>query len=722
MIHVADLTKTFLDPKRGEVHAVDHVSFDVRAGEVFGLLGPNGAGKTTTLRILCTVLKPTGGAATVAGFDVVKQANQVRHHIGFLSANTGVYERMTAWEMVAYYGRLHGLHGPALRRRIDELFDRLQMNDFRDVMGGKLSTGMKQKVSIARALVHDPPVLIFDEPTAGLDVLVQRAVLRQIASLRAAGKCILFSTHIMREVEKLCDRVAIMHRGRILVCGTLDELRAKYGQDDLEELFFALVGEDENGERINSSPLSPGGERGDEKQPQARLPRPIQRPIILTCRNFLPRLLVPQPRAPHVRTDRYLFTSESVSMGHPDKVADQISDAVLDYCLAADPLSRVACETLVTTDLVVVAGEITSKADLSPAAVEKIAREAVREIGYVDPNIGFAADTCKVHCHLHSQSPHIAMGVDVGGAGDQGMMFGFACDETQTLMPLPIHLAHRLVENHAAKRRSGELKFVRPDAKSQVTVEYDADGTPYRIHTVVLSTQHDESVLEKRGGKDYFADAARQQIIDKLILPTLKAERSDLIRGNVVMLTPDQPNKKAGPEDILCYINPTGCFLEGGPHGDCGLTGRKIIVDTYGGRGRHGGGAFSGKDPTKVDRSAAYMARYIAKNVVAAGLARQCEVQLSYAIGHPDPLNIWVNTAGSAQAGLSDPDIAELIRGQFRLTPKGIIETLDLRRPIYRETARNGHFGRALPNFTWEKTDKADALRAAATRLAAAVA
>jgi S-adenosylmethionine synthetase len=409
-------------------------------------------------------------------------------------------------------------------------------------------------------------------------------------------------------------------------------------------------------------------------------------------------------------------------MGHPDKVADQISDAVLDHCLAADPLSRVACETLVTTDLVVIAGEVTSRADLSPAAVEKVARAAIREIGYVDPKIGFAADTCHVHCHLHAQSPHIAMGVDTGGAGDQGMMFGFACDETQSLMPLPIHLAHRLVENHAKLRRDGSLRFVRPDAKSQVTVEYSADGTPYRIHTVVLSTQHDESVLQKRGGKDYFSDAARQEIIDKLILPTLRAERPDLVRGPVAMLTPDQPNKPVGADAIRCYINPTGCFLEGGPHGDCGLTGRKIIVDTYGGRGRHGGGAFSGKDPTKVDRSAAYMARYIAKNVVAAGLARQCEVQLSYAIGHPDPLNIWVNTAGTAREGLADADIAELIGEHFRLTPKGIIETLDLRRPIYRETARNGHFGRELPNFTWERTDRADALRAAAGRLTAAVA
>lgn len=420
--------------------------------------------------------------------------------------------------------------------------------------------------------------------------------------------------------------------------------------------------------------------------------------------------------------ERYLFTSESVSMGHPDKVADQISDAVLDHCLKADPFSRVACETLVTTNLVVIAGEITSKADLKVPTVEKIAREAIREIGYLDPNIGFAADTCNVHCHIHAQSPHIAMGVDTGGAGDQGMMFGFACDETHTLMPLPIYLAHRLVENHAAMRRDGSLKFVRPDAKSQVTVEYDADGTPHRIHTVVLSTQHDESVMVTRNGQKVFSDDARQVIIDKLLKPTLSAERPDLLRGPLVMMSPDKPNAKIPANAIQCYINPTGCFLEGGPHGDCGLTGRKIIVDTYGGRGRHGGGAFSGKDPTKVDRSAAYMARYIAKNVVAAKLARQCEVQLSYAIGHPDPLNIWVTTGGTTREGLTDSDLVDLIREHFELTPKGIIGTLDLRRPIYRETARHGHFGRELPQFTWEKADKADALRIAADRVCAAYA
>jgi S-adenosylmethionine synthetase len=412
-----------------------------------------------------------------------------------------------------------------------------------------------------------------------------------------------------------------------------------------------------------------------------------------------------------VNLDRYLFTSESVSMGHPDKVADQISDTILDHCLAADPLSRVACETLCTTDLVIVAGEITSKADLSPATVDRLVRDTVREIGYVDSTIGFAADTCKVHSHIHAQSPHIAMGVDTGGAGDQGMMFGFACDETHTLMPLPIYLAHRLVENHARLRRDGQLKFVRPDAKSQVTVEYHADGTPNAIHTVVLSTQHDKSVVVKKGGRDYFSDEARGIIRDKLILPTLKSERPDLLKGDVQLLLPDTPVSAFHENAIRCHINPTGCFLEGGPHGDCGLTGRKIIVDTYGGRGRHGGGAFSGKDPTKVDRSAAYMARYIAKNIVAAGLARQCEVQLSYAIGYPDPLNIWVSTFGSTRRGLTDPQIVELIRKHFKLTPRGIIETLDLRRPIYKESARHGHFGRELPNFTWERTDKAEALR-----------
>jgi len=283
-----------------------------------------------------------------------------------------------------------------------------------------------------------------------------------------------------------------------------------------------------------------------------------------------------------VNADRFLFTSESVSMGHPDKVADQISDSVLDHCLTADPMSRVACETLVTTDLVVVAGEITTTADLSKPTIDKIVRAAIREIGYTDPKIGFAADTCNIHSHLHAQSGNIAQGVDTGGAGDQGMMFGFACNETSTLMPLPIYLAHRLVENHAKMRRSGELKYLRPDAKSQVTVEYLADGTPYRIHTIVLSTQHDESVLQKKNGKDYFTDAARQEIIDKLLTPTLKAEKGDLIKGRRMKLVIPGSKPDLNNEDvILCHINPTGAFLEGGPHGDCGLTGRKIIVDTY---------------------------------------------------------------------------------------------------------------------------------------------
>ncbi|MGL4554824.1 MAG: methionine adenosyltransferase [Gemmataceae bacterium] len=414
--------------------------------------------------------------------------------------------------------------------------------------------------------------------------------------------------------------------------------------------------------------------------------------------------------------DRYLFTSESVSMGHPDKVADQISDAILDHCLAADPMSRVACETMVTTDLAVVAGEVTTKADLCRANVDRIVRDAIREIGYTDPRIGFAADTCQVTCALHAQSPNISQGVDTGGAGDQGMMFGFACNETDTLMPLPIYLSHRLVENHASMRKRGELKWLRPDAKSQVTIEYNGDGTPNRIHTVVLSTQHDETVETKKDGKPYFTDAARQEVIDKLILPTLTSDEKGkkLVLGKLIMVVPGEKVPKVGECDILVHINPTGTFLEGGPHGDCGLTGRKIIVDTYGGRGRHGGGAFSGKDPTKVDRSAAYACRYIAKNVVAAGLADQCEVQVSYAIGYPDPLNIWVSTFGTAKAGLTDAAIAGLIRKNFDLTPKGIIEKLQLRRPIYRETARHGHFGRELPTFSWEKTDMAGALKAAA--------
>ncbi len=413
---------------------------------------------------------------------------------------------------------------------------------------------------------------------------------------------------------------------------------------------------------------------------------------------------------------RYLFTSESVSMGHPDKVADQISDAVLDHCLAADPMSRVACETLVTTDHCTVAGEITTKAVLTREVVDKLVRDTIAEIGYSDPRIGFAASTVQIHNIIHAQSPHISQGVDTGGAGDQGMMFGFACDETHSLMPLPIFLSHRLVEAHADLRKSGKLKWLRPDAKSQVTVEYNGDGTPHRIHTVVLSTQHDETVMVCKGGKDgqdYFTDEARQIVIDQLILPVLKNERPDLIRGKLVMVVPGVDTKVTG-DDVACHINPTGCFLEGGPHGDCGLTGRKIIVDTYGGRGRHGGGAFSGKDPTKVDRSAAYVCRYIAKNIVAAKLAKRCEVQLSYAIGYPDPLNIWVGTEGTTAPGVTEDKLVDLVRTHFKLTPKGIIESLDLRRPIYRQTARHGHFGRDEAAFTWERTDKAEALRKAA--------
>jgi S-adenosylmethionine synthetase len=366
----------------------------------------------------------------------------------------------------------------------------------------------------------------------------------------------------------------------------------------------------------------------------------------------------------------------------------------------------------VTTDLAVVAGEITTKAPLTRAVVDGLVREVIREIGYVDPNIGFAADTCQVDCRVHAQSPHIAMGVDVGGAGDQGMMFGFAVDETPTLMPLPIHLSHRLVTEHARLRRDGTLGYTRPDAKSQVTVEYNPDGTPHRIHTVVLSTQHDESVSHEKDGKALFSDEARADIIEKLIKPVLESDRPDLVKGKLVMFSPDKPEPALGPDDIRVYINPTGCFLEGGPHGDCGLTGRKIIVDTYGGMGRHGGGAFSGKDPTKVDRSAAYMARYVAKNVVAAGLAKKCEVQLAYAIGVAEPVSVNVNTFGTGT--VPEEKIAELIRSTFELTPAGIIKTLDLRRPIYRQTAAGGHFGRTEADISWEKTDKADTLKKAA--------
>ena len=376
---------------------------------------------------------------------------------------------------------------------------------------------------------------------------------------------------------------------------------------------------------------------------------------------------------------KFLFTSESVSSGHPDKLADQISDGVLDALLAQDPMSRVACETLVTTDFCCLAGEITTQAKVD---YEQIARQVIREVGYTHDDIGFNADTCKVEVRLHSQSPDIAMGVnddaskgkDVG-AGDQGLMFGFACDDTPELMPLPVALSHRILNRLTKIRQSGEVSWLRPDAKSQVTIEYDGDK-PVRIDTVVVSTQHSPDVTQEE---------IKQYVINNVILPELPKE---LING-----------------DIKYFINPTGKFVVGGPHGDCGLTGRKIIVDTYGGWGRHGGGAFSGKDPTKVDRSAAYMARHVAKNIVAAGLADRCEVQLAYAIGVSEPVSVHVDTFGTGR--VSDERICELVREVFPLTPSGIIKYLDLRRPIFRKTAAGGHFGRNEPEFTWEKTDAA---------------
>ena len=381
-------------------------------------------------------------------------------------------------------------------------------------------------------------------------------------------------------------------------------------------------------------------------------------------------------------------------MGHPDKVADQISDAVLDAILAQDPRARVAVETLVTTGQVVLAGEVTTTAYVDAA---QIARDTIKEIGYVNPEIGFDAFSCGVLTAIHSQSPDIARGVDHAednekeqGAGDQGLMFGYATDETPELMPLPIHLAHRIVERLAELRQKGKLSWLRPDGKSQVTIEYE-DEQPKRIHTVVVSTQHDESVLDRK--KDAISEKAKQEIIEQVIKPCIAKN-----------------HKKLWNDDIIFHINPTGKFVVGGPHGDTGLTGRKIIVDTYGGRGAHGGGAFSGKDPSKVDRSASYMARYIAKNVVAAGLARNCEVQLAYAIGVANPVSVTVSTENTAV--IAEDQIADLIKQNFPLTPRGIIKHLDLLRPIYKQTARHGHFGRPAVNgaFTWEKTDKADAL------------
>jgi len=389
--------------------------------------------------------------------------------------------------------------------------------------------------------------------------------------------------------------------------------------------------------------------------------------------------------------DRHLFTSESVSMGHPDKMADQISDGILDAIFREDPLARVACETLLTTGLVVVAGEITTHASVDYTAV---VRRVVGEIGYTSSDMGFDAKTCAVMIAVGKQSPDIAQGVDADagagkdvGAGDQGLMFGYASNETDELMPMPIALAHRVINKITELRQDGSIPWLRPDSKSQVTVEYE-DGKPTRIDTVVLSTQTDETPIEE----------IRRVLKERVILPVLPADMLD--------------------DQTKYHINPTGRFVVGGPHGDAGLTGRKIIVDTYGGMGRHGGGAFSGKDPTKVDRSAAYMARYVAKNVVASGLAEKCEVQLAYAIGVSEPVSVNIDTFGTG--GLADARIAELVRETFPLTPSGIIKHLDLRRPIYQQTASGGHFGRSGADFTWEKTDKADALRSAAGAAAVA--
>ena len=378
-------------------------------------------------------------------------------------------------------------------------------------------------------------------------------------------------------------------------------------------------------------------------------------------------------------TGTYLFTSESVTEGHPDKISDQISDAVLDEVLRQDALGRVACETLVTTGLVVIAGEITTDAQVD---FSQVARETIREIGYTRAKYGFDCDTCSVLTAVGRQSPDIAMGVDTGGAGDQGLMFGFACNETPELMPLPIQLAHQLAERLAETRRSGELPYLRPDGKSQVTIEY-RDGRPFRVDAVVISTQHDAKVENKQ---------LREEVLEQVIKPTISPELID--------------------KNTKYHINPTGRFVTGGPQGDAGLTGRKIIVDTYGGYAPHGGGAFSGKDPTKVDRSAAYMARYIAKNVVAAGLADRCLVQLAYAIGVSEPVSVLVDTSGTGR--VSEDSLAGLVREHFELTPHGIIQSLNLRNPIYRKTAAYGHFGRQLEGFTWEATDKAEKLREAA--------
>jgi len=373
----------------------------------------------------------------------------------------------------------------------------------------------------------------------------------------------------------------------------------------------------------------------------------------------------------------YLFTSESVTEGHPDKIADQISDAVLDALLAQDPMSRVACETLLTTGLAMVAGEITTKGYVE---IPDIVRQTIKDIGYTRAKYGFDSETCAVITSVHSQSPDIAMGVDTGGAGDQGLMFGYACDETPELMPMTIMLAHKLTRRLSEVRKKEILPYLRPDGKSQVTIEYK-DGKPYRLHTIVVSSQHSPDVTLKQ---------LRREIIEKVILPVL-------------------PKKLLDEKTIIYHINPTGRFVTGGPMGDTGLTGRKIIVDTYGGVGSHGGGCFSGKDPTKVDRSASYMARYVAKNIVASGLCTEVEVQLAYAIGVPEPVSIHVDDFGTGK--IHHDKLVQLIRKNFDMTPKGIVKTLNLRRPIYKKTAAYGHFGRTEPEFTWEKTDKAAKLK-----------
>jgi len=373
----------------------------------------------------------------------------------------------------------------------------------------------------------------------------------------------------------------------------------------------------------------------------------------------------------------YLFTSESVTEGHPDKIADQISDAVLDALLEQDPMSRVACETLLTTGLAMVAGEITTKGYVE---IPDIVRQTIKEIGYTRAKFGFDYETCAVVTSVHSQSPDIAMGVDTGGAGDQGLMFGYSCDETPELMPMTIMLAHKLTRRLSEVRKKEILPYLRPDGKSQVTIEY-RNGKPYKLHTIVVSSQHSPDVELKKLRKD---------IIEKVILPVL-------------------PKKLLDEKTIVYHINPTGRFVTGGPMGDTGLTGRKIIVDTYGGVGSHGGGCFSGKDPTKVDRSASYMARYIAKNIVAAGIASEIEVQLAYAIGVPEPVSIHVDDFGTGK--VHHDSLIKMIRNNFDMTPKGILKTLKLRRPIYKKTAAYGHFGRNEPEFTWEKTDKAAKLK-----------